>query len=132
MINWKKRLNKILRGLVGEFRMEIWVSQFLPKGLVLALPAITLIIVGLIVEKNYVGRISLLTNAVALSTFFAFIENLHWGVILYINILTIFGIVALFTYAFKIKLSRHFYFLAGAFSSAISGMLLLWGMVALI
>ncbi len=109
--------------------MEIWIAQFLPKALILALPAITLIVVGLIVEKNYVGRISLLTNAVALSTFFAFIENLNFWIILYINILTVFGIIALISRAFKIKLSKHFYFMAGVFSSVISGVLLLWGMI---
>ena len=111
--------------------MEIWVSQFLSVELVRLLPAITLIVVGLIVEKNYVGRISLLTNAVALSTFFSFIENLNYWMVLYINVLTIFGIIALFTYAFKIKLSKHFYFMAGVFSSAISGLLLLWGITLL-
>jgi hypothetical protein len=108
--------------------VEIWVSQFLPKGLVIVLPAVTLIIVGIIVEKYYVGRISLLTNAVALSTFFAFIENLNWGIILYINILTIFGIVALISYAFRIKLPKEFYFIAGVFSSIISGVLLIYGL----
>lgn len=108
--------------------MNIWISQIFPVELIRILPAITLIIVGLIVEKKYVGRISLLTNAVALSTFFAFIENIPTWTIWYINILTIFGIIAIISYAFKIKLSKEFYFIAGIFSSLISGILLLWGL----
>lgn len=107
--------------------MEIWISQILTPEVMQILPAITLIIVGLIVEKKYVGRIAILTNAVALSTFFYSISNLPLWIILYINVLTIFGLIALVSYAFKIKLPKEFYFIAGIFSSAISGALLIWG-----
>lgn len=108
--------------------VQIWVSQFLTIELIKVLPAITLILVGLLVERKYVGRISLLTNAVALSTFFSAIQNLPSWIIYYINILTVFGFIALISYCFKIKLSKHFYWMAAIFSSAISGILLLWGM----
>jgi len=111
--------------------MEIWIVQILPKSIIDLLPAITLIIVGLIVEKYYVGRISLLTNAVALSTFFSQFNNLNFWLIIYINVLTIAGGIALLSYTFKLKLTKHFYWIAGIFSSLISGLLLVYGFTLL-
>lgn len=110
---------------------NIWISQVLPLQLIEVLPALTLIIIGLIVEKRYVGRIAIFANSIALSTFFYKIPDLPTWTIWYINILTIFGIVALFSYAFKIKLPKHFYWSAGIFSSVISGILLFWGVTLL-
>ena len=105
--------------------MEIWLGHFLSKNFINILPAVSLIIVGLIVEKNYVSRIAIFSNAVALSSYFAFIPNLSFGLILYINILTIAGILAIFSYLVHFSLPKEFYFFAGAFCSAISGMILL-------
>ncbi len=109
--------------------MEIWLSQFLSPSILDILPAITLIVVGVLVEKYYVGRIAILSNAVALTTYYYKFENLSNALILYINILTIFGILSLISYAFKIKLPKDFYFIAGIFSSVISGLILLGGIV---
>jgi len=107
---------------------NIWISQLLPLELIEILPAITLIIIGLIVEKKYIGRVAIFANAIALSTFFYKIQNLPTWTIWYINILTIFGLIAIFSYAFKIKLPQEYYWIAGIFSSVISGILLFWGM----
>ncbi|MFA5259017.1 MAG: hypothetical protein WC402_02990 [Candidatus Pacearchaeota archaeon] len=107
---------------------NIWISQLLPIELIEILPALTLIIIGLIVEKKYVGRVAIFANAIALSTFFYKIQNLPLWTIWYINILTIFGLIAIFSYAFKIKLPQEYYWLAGVFSSVVSGILLFWGM----
>jgi hypothetical protein len=108
--------------------MSIWIGELLPLRLIQVIPAITLIAIGLIVERKYVGRIAIFTNAIALSTFFAQIDNVPSGIIWYVNILTIFGAIAIISYSFKLKLPKEFYFMAGIFSSVISGILLIWGM----
>lgn len=108
--------------------MSILVAQIFPVQFMEVLPALTLILIGLIVEKRYVGRIAIFANAIALSTFFYKIPSLPLWTIWYINILTIFGIIALISYATKTKLPKEFYFMAGVFSSIISGILIIWGM----
>ena len=109
--------------------MGIWIAQILSIKILNLLPAITLIIIGLISEKYYVGRIAILSNAVALATYFYPIEIPVW-LIWYINIITVAGILALISYLTKISLFKEFYFITGLFSSLISGGLLLyWGLI---
>lgn len=107
--------------------VQIWLAEILPMKIIEILPALTLIIVGLIVEKYYVSRIAIVTNAVALSTFFVKVKSTPIAIIWYINILTILGIIALFSRFFKISLPKEFYTIAGIFSSLISGVILLYG-----
>ena len=107
---------------------QIWIANVLPMGVLEVLPAVTLIIIGLLVEKNYVGRIALLSNAVALTTFFYRFEVLPEWLVTYINLLSVAGILALASYALRFPLPRHFYWIAGLFSSAISGVILIYGM----
>jgi len=108
--------------------MNIWLNNIIPLQLIEVLPAITLIVIGLIVEKRYLSRISIFSNAVALTTFFYNFTNLPNWLILYINALSIVGILALVSYALRISLPQQFYLIAGIFSSGISGMVLLWGL----
>lgn len=105
--------------------MGIWIAQILPIKLLDMLPAITLIAVGLLVEKYYVGRIAILSNAVALVTYFYSVPNIPNWLTLYINILTIAGILSPASYAFRFPLPKQFYWFAGIFCSAISGILIL-------
>lgn len=108
--------------------MGIWIATILPLKLITILPAITLIVVGMLVEKYYVGRIAILSNAVALATYFYRFSNLNQWLVLYINVLTIAGILALVSYALKFHLPREFYWFGSIFSSLVSGALLLYGL----
>jgi hypothetical protein len=108
--------------------MAIWLAGLLPVRALEVLPAFTLIGLGLLVEKYYVSRITLISNAVALTTYFYRFENLNPWLVLYINILTIVGIVSLVSYLFEWKLSKDFYFVTGIFSSVVSGAILLYGL----
>jgi len=108
--------------------MEIWAFQFLPKELILLLGPISLIVIGFLVEKYYTGRITLFANAMALISFFWSIQNVPFLVILYINIATILGIVGLISYAVKHPLFEAYYHFGKFFSSAITGIVLLYGL----
>ncbi|MFC1697106.1 hypothetical protein ACFL1H_02135 [Nanoarchaeota archaeon] len=108
--------------------MAIWLVQILPKQIILLLGPISLILVGYIAEKYYIGRITLFANAMALITFFAFIEIIPWIIVLYINVATIIGIIGLASYAFKYKLAQEFYTFGTIFSSVITGGILLYGL----
>jgi len=108
--------------------MEIWLTNIIPIGLIELLPAITLIVIGWIVEKRYVGRVAIFSNAVALTTYFYKFSKLPYWLVVYINALIIVGILALISYVFRFYLPRSFYYFAAFFSSCISGIILLWGM----
>jgi hypothetical protein len=108
--------------------MDIWIANFLPVKVLDILPAVTLILVGLIVETQYVGRIAIFMNAVALTTFFYKFTGLPDWLIWYINLSTIAGIIAILSYIFDESLPSEFYTACGFFSSVISGFILLYGL----
>ena len=106
----------------------IWITKLVGTNIFEILPAAALIAIGFLAEKHYTGRLTLFANAVALISFFHDKANLPNLIIVYINILTLVGILALTSYAFKFKLPKEFYSLGGIFSSVISGIILLWGL----
>ena len=108
--------------------MGLWIASILSEKILEILTAVTLIVVGLLVERYYIGRIAILSNAVALTTYFYKFNNLPNWLVFYINILTLFGIIAIISYATNTKLPKEYYWIAGIFSSAISGIILLWGL----
>ncbi len=97
----------------------------IPSEYVLLLPTFSLIAVGYLVETHYVGRISVFSNAIALGTYFYNYENLPFLLSAYINILTVAGLIAVFSYASKKSLPDDFYRLSKIFSSIISGIIIL-------
>lgn len=107
--------------------MNIWLVQYVPENLLLLLGPISLMVIGYLVEKYYTGRITLFANAVALVTYFYRFQNLPFLVVLYINIATILGVVGLISYAIKYPLFEAYYHIGKYFSSAITGIVLLWG-----
>ena len=117
-INWDVR---------GD-EMDFWITGFLPARVLDILPAATLIIVGLIVETQYVGRIAIFMNSVALTTFFYKFGSLPDWLVWYINLSTVAGVIAILSYIFDESLPSEFYTLTGLFSSVISGMILLYGL----
>ncbi|RXG34180.1 hypothetical protein [Methanohalophilus sp. WG1-DM] len=108
--------------------MDIYLATLLPNTLFNILPALTLIAIGAIVEKYYVGRIAIFSNAVALTSFYYTFSDLPFLLVIYINILTVVGILSLASYLSKTSLPTEFYTFSGLFSSLVSGMVLLYGL----
>ncbi len=104
---------------------QIWLIDLLPASMVSLLGPISLIIVGLLVEKYYTGRITLFTNAIALVLFFQNVTTIPIWIIWYINIATVLGVLGLISYAFKFPLIEQYYHIGTIFSSAITGLILL-------
>ena len=86
-----------------------------------------LVIVGLVVEKKYTGRVSMFTNAVALYIFYHSI-NMSSALGIIVNIAIVFGLVGGFARLFNIHLFTAFYKLGWVASSVVTGILLLYGL----
>lgn len=100
------------------------------NDLISLLGPLSLIAIGLLVEKQYTGRISLFANAIALISFFgplSITKSIPFGILLYINILTILGIIGIFSYSFKIRLVEVYYKIGTLFGAIITGIILLYG-----
>ncbi|WMW25850.1 hypothetical protein RE474_03795 [Methanolobus sediminis] len=108
--------------------MEIILTSFLPNQALDILPSISLIFVGVIVETHYVSRIAIFANAVALTSFYYTFTALPLWLVLYVNALTVAGILSILSYMSKKSLPTEFYQISGLFSSVISGLVLLYGL----
>ncbi|MCB9370417.1 hypothetical protein H6501_02370 [Candidatus Woesearchaeota archaeon] len=108
--------------------MEIWMISLLGSKLITLLPAVALILIGFLAEKHYTGRLTLFANAVALISFFYVYTGLPTLLVLYINVLTLVGVLSLVSYMFQFSLPKEFYQIAGIFSSIVSGFILMWGL----
>ncbi len=76
--------------------MDLWIANLFPGKFLEILPAVSLILIGIAVEREYTGRISIFSNAVALTTYFYKFQNLPVLLVWYINILTVFGVISFF------------------------------------
>lgn len=107
--------------------MSFWVADLFSPEFLNLLGPLSLIFIGLISEKYYISRVAILSNAIALATFFYTFTILPIWLIYYINVLTILGLISLVSYLFKVSLPSEFYLIAGIASSIVSGIVLLWG-----
>jgi hypothetical protein len=108
--------------------MELLLTTFLSDQLLAILPVLALIVIGAIVETSYVSRTAIFSNAIALNSFYYTFTNLPVWLTLYINLLTIAGIISLLSYMTKKSLPKEFYQVSGLFSSVVSGFVLLYGL----
>ena len=106
----------------------LWIVQYLPAKLVGVLPAFVMIGLGLLTEKTRVGKLALFTNAVSVATYFYFFHNLPMLIIIYVNLLSVVGLIAIITYFTKTELPKVFYRNTKIFSTFASGIVLLYGM----
>lgn len=107
---------------------------FLPDWLFLNLGAYSLIAVGFLVERKFVGRIGVFSNTIALNLFFSQLDKpvnfsplFSTLLTVYLNIGLIFGCVALLFYATNTSFKGWVYKLAWAYSSIVAGVLILIG-----
>lgn len=108
---------------------------FLPKVVWLNFGAISLVVVGLMVEKNYTSRPSLFANTMALNLFFSQLPlegtinpMLSTALTVYLNIGVGVGVLSILSYFFKKKLPTAFYTIFGIlYGSVTAGGLILLG-----
>lgn len=89
------------------------------------LSIISLIIVGVVVEKHYVSRITTFTNSVALLDFFFKMENVHGLLWLYADVGFVMGLIGLFAYIDDYSLPSEYYYIAFFYNSIIVALIII-------
>ena len=102
---------------------DLWVS-ILPAILVNKLGPISLLVIGYLVEKNFVGRIATFSNSLAINLYVFMLINPSPILIWYANIGIIMGLLAIATYR-RQSLSQYFYYLSWAYCSIVVGVIIL-------
>lgn len=83
--------------------------ELLPGWVLQSLPAIGLLVVGYVVERHYVSRVTCFTNALALNVYVLGVADPSWLLTLYTDIGLIFGIVGMVAYADRATLGDWYY-----------------------
>ena len=110
--------------------MGLWILNLISNESLLTITPWILLIVGFLVEKHFVGRVTTFTNTLAINIHFSSISNLASFWIFYANIGLLFGIVAIISYSvsvagYRLGLPNWYYQSNWAFCSIIIGILLL-------
>ena len=103
---------------------ELWIS-ILPALLIQKLGPLSLVLIGYLVEKNFVGRIASFSNALAINLHAFTISNPANWLVWYSNIGFLVGIIALFSYGLHQSLPKYFYILSWAYASFVVGFIIL-------
>jgi hypothetical protein len=104
--------------------MLTWFSNIIPSEWIFSIGPIILLIVGHLVEKKYVGRMTIFTNTMAINIFF-FSKNVPELFVWYANIGLILGIISLFSYYYRSPMPTWMYTVAMIYSSIPIG-LIMW------
>ena len=104
---------------------SLWITHILPMWLLQKLGALSLVVVGLLVEKHYVGRTTTFANTIAINVHAAYAAA-SWWLVWYANIGLIVGIIALLSYAGGESLPGWFYVMSLVYSSVFVGALILF------
>jgi len=72
--------------------------ELLPNWFVANLPVISLLILGVLVERHFVGRMNTFSNSMAVNLTFLRLTPLHWILDWYANIGLIWGIIGALSY----------------------------------
>lgn len=83
--------------------------ELLPGWVLQSLSAIGLLIVGYIVERHYVSRVTCFTNALALNVYVLGLSNPSRLLTLYTDLGVIFGVIGLAAYADRATLGDWYY-----------------------
>jgi hypothetical protein len=107
-------MNVIFQSLVSEAGLR-FIAPF------------ALMVIGIIVETKYVGRVAMFTNAVALYIFYHSI-NMSTGLGIIVNAIILIGIIGGISRLLNFSLMTAFYHIAWIASSGVTAMLLLYGL----
>lgn len=84
-------------------------TENLPPGLVLALPQLGLILIGILIERHYVSRVTAFTNSLALVAHVAGSSNTGFWFGIYADIGLIMGIIGILAYLSEKSLRTEYY-----------------------
>ena len=98
--------------------------SFLTPYWLYKLGPLSMIIVGLLVEKEFISRPTLFANTMALNVYLAIVGTTLWYFAWYSNIGLIFGFIAIISYAQKESLPSLFYNIGFVYNSLIVGVII--------
>ncbi len=98
--------------------------SFLTPQLLYKLGPLSMIVVGFLVEKEFISRPTLFANTIALNVYLALVGTNLWYLAWYSNIGLILGVIAIISYAQKESLSSMFYGIGYIYNSAIVGLII--------
>ncbi len=109
---------------------ELFFFDYIPRNIVGVVGPFILIIAGLYIQKNIVGKIVTFTNAVAMNLAFygkdlASIGQLEVALVLYLDIGLIMGVAAMASHLGKGQLPKEFTAASWAYCSVVAGALAL-------
>ena len=108
--------------------MVFWFQAIVPPKLINLITPLTLMIVGIYVEKHFIGRMTTFANVLALNIFFYSFQTIPTWLIWYLNIGIIFAVFGFTTYVMKESLPQAYYTLSIPYCSIVSGLVLLYGL----
>lgn len=85
------------------------IAENLPPNILLALPQLGLILIGVLVEKNYTSRLTTFANSLALYAHVATLTTASFWLGTYADIGLILGIIGLIAYIYNESLNGHYY-----------------------
>ncbi|MGV8171660.1 MAG: hypothetical protein ACP5OA_03120 [Candidatus Woesearchaeota archaeon] len=88
---------------------------------------ISLMIIGIVIETRYIGRISMFTNALALFIFYHG-KEMSSGLGIIVNIVIVLGLIGGISRFFRFSLPQQYYTIGWIGSSAVTAILLLAGL----
>lgn len=103
---------------------DLWIAA-LPSIYAGYLAPFSLILIGYLVEKKFVGRIAMFSNAIALNLHVYALQSTSPLLVWYANIGLLFGVVGIVTYALNISLHGIFYKISWLYASFIVGFIIL-------
>ena len=86
---------------------------------------LSMLLIGFLVEKEFVSRPATFANVIALNTYFAIRNIENFWLVLYADIGLIVGIIAIISYGVKESLPEIFYAINWAYCSAIVAIIIL-------
>jgi hypothetical protein len=86
--------------------LGLWI-EILPQTILENLDIIALLIVGFLVERKFVGRMTAFSNAVAVNLLVLRMTDPHWLLRLYADVGAVIGLVCLISYASYIEYAHR-------------------------
>jgi hypothetical protein len=103
----------------------LWISLLLPPFIIMKLGLLSLMLIGYLVERKFVGRVAAFSNAMAINLHLFTTNYPDQMLILYANIGLLIGVAAIITYALRIHMPWWFYKLTWLYHSALVGIIIL-------
>lgn len=103
---------------------DLWLT-LIPTFIIERLGPLSLLLVGYLVEKNFIGRIPTFTNVLAINLYVYNIISPNFLLVWYANIGLIFAVIAITSYKIQQSLPQYFYYVNWAYSSIAVGFLML-------